>query len=119
MFKPQYHEILTVPWLAKVLNQLIMSSTGTPREPLLIANGESDGTGDGLVPIADVRALARTYCQRGVPVQFQVYKGLDHEDATAPFEAHALGFLTERLAGRPVADGCNSIGQGGSLAPPN
>ena len=117
MLKPQYHDILTVPWLAKVLNRLIMSRTGTPREPLLIANGESDATGDGLLPVADVRALARTYCQRGVPVQFQVYKGLDHEDAAAPFEARALGFLIQRLTGRPVANGCNSIGQGGSLAP--
>jgi hypothetical protein len=117
MLKPQYHDILTVPWLAKVLDQLIMSRTGTPREPLLIANGESDATGDGLLPVADVRALARTYCQRGVPVQFQVYKGLDHEDAAAPFEAHALGFLTQLLTGRSVANGCNSIGQGGSLAP--
>ena len=117
LFKPQYRDIFTVPAFANMFNRLIMSRTGTPKGPLFLANGNSDGTGDGVMVAKDVEALAHTYCQRGVSVQFHEYKGLDHGQSFAPFSAGALAFLTARLHGRPVADGCSSIGPGNSLAP--
>ena len=42
-----------------------MSRTGTPKGPLLLANGNSDSTGDGVTIAKDVEDLAHTYCQRG------------------------------------------------------
>ena len=117
LFKPQYRDIFTVPAFANMFNRLIMSRTGTPKGPLFLANGNSDGTGDGVMVAKDVEALAHTYCQRGVSVQFHEYKGLDHGQSFAPFSAGALAFLTACLHGRPVADGCSSIGPGNSLAP--
>jgi hypothetical protein len=66
---------------------------------------------------ADVEALAREYCQQGVPVTFNEYKNLDHTQAAAPFESTALAFLEARFAGLPPPNGCASIGVGNSLAP--
>jgi hypothetical protein len=117
LLKPQYANFLGIPVFASVVNHLIMSRTGTPKGPLLMAVGNADGTGDGVMVDNDVEALAHTYCQRGVSVQFSEYSGQDHDNAAVPFEAAALNFLTQRLAGLPVADGCSSIGAGNSLAP--
>ena len=77
-----------------MFNRLIMSRTGTPKGPLFLANGNSDGAGDGVMVAKDVEALAHTYCQRGVSVQFHEYKGLDHGQSFATFSAGALAFLT-------------------------
>jgi len=114
---PQYQDFFAIPLFAKINNQLIMGATGTPKGPLFIAVGNADGTGDGVMVAADVQALAHTYCERGVSVQFNQYKGDDHTQAAIPYEAGALQFLTERLSGVPVANGCSSIGAGSSLAP--
>jgi len=65
----------------------------------------------------DVEALAHTYCRRGVPVQFKVYSGDDHTEAAVPFEGAAFSFLSSRLNGASVSNGCSSIGVGNSLAP--
>ncbi len=94
-----------------------MSRTGTPKGPLLLANGNSDSTGDGVTIAKDVEDLAHTYCQPGVSVQFHEYQGLDHGQSFAPFSAEALAFLTARLNGLPVANGCGSIGAGNALTP--
>ena len=115
---PQYSNPFEVPALVKILNQLIMgTSGGTPGEPLLLGVGDSDGTGDGIMIDGDVEALAHEYCQRGVPVTFTVYPGLPHADAAVPFEAQALTFLEGQFSGSPAPNGCASIGQGNSLAP--
>ena len=84
-----------------MFNRLIMSRTGTPKGPLFLANGNSDGTGDGVMVAKDVQALAHTYCQRGVSVQFHEYKGLDHGQSFAPFSAGALAFLTRGSTAGP------------------
>jgi hypothetical protein len=115
---PKYSNPFTVPVLVRILNHLIMgTSGGTPREPLLFGVGDSDGTGDGIMIDGDVEALAHEYCQRGLPVTFTVYKGLPHTDAAVPFEAEALTFLEGRFSGLPAVNGCASIGTGNSLAP--
>jgi secretory lipase len=117
MFKPQYQDIEKIPLFVNDLNHLIMSRTGTPREPMLIGVGNSDGTGDTVMVTKDVQELAHTYCTRGVPVQFYVYKGLSHTYAAIPFETQANKFLAQRLAGQSVQDRCSSITSGNSLAP--
>lgn len=114
---PQYQDFFAIPLFAKINNQLIMGATGTPKGPLFIAVGNADGTGDGVMVADDVEALAHTYCERGVSVQFNEYQGDDHDQAAIPYEVGALQFLTERLDGVPVANGCSSIGTGSSLAP--
>lgn len=115
---PQYSDPFQIPALVSILNHLIMgTSPGRPGEPLLFGVGNADGTGDGIMIAGDVEALAHEYCQRGVPVTFDVYSGLTHANAAVPFEADALAFLEGRFLGLPVPDGCGSIGQGNSLAP--
>ncbi|HEY5318467.1 MAG TPA: lipase family protein, partial [Solirubrobacteraceae bacterium] len=118
LLKPQYQNVLAIPVFAKIINQLTMGTVpGHPAGPLFMAVGNQDGTGDGVMIAADVEALAHKYCQEGVPVTFSEYNGLDHTDASIPFEASALTFLTGLFAGLPAANGCGSIGVGNSLAP--
>ncbi len=117
LVKPAYTNILGVPLIAGITNHLIMGTAGTPTGPLFIGVGNADGTGDGVMVASDVEALAHGYCQRGVSVQFNAYKGDDHTAAAIPFEEGALTFLTQRLNGLSVANGCSSIGTGNSLAP--
>ncbi|MDQ6779409.1 MAG: lipase family protein [Actinomycetota bacterium] len=115
---PKYQNPLAIPLFAKLMNELTMGTAPThPAGPLMIAVGNRDGTGDGVMVAADVQALAHQYCQEGVPVTFSQYNGLDHTEASIPFEATALGFLEARFLGVPPVNGCGSIGAGNSLAP--
>jgi hypothetical protein len=118
LLKPQYQNFLADPTFASVINHTTMGTSSThPAEPLLMAVGNSDGTGDGVMVAADVEALAHKYCTEGVPVTFTTYQGLDHEETIAPFESSALTFLEARFAGTPAASGCAAVGTGNSLAP--
>ncbi len=117
LLRPKYQDIYKIPNFVRIGDQLIMSRSGTPRGPLFIGVGNADGTGDGIMVADDVEALAHTYCQRGVSVQFNEYSGDHHDAAAVPFEEGAFAFLTDRLAGQSVKNGCSSIGVGNSLAP--
>ena len=118
LLKPQYQNFLAVPTFTTVINDLTMGAApGNPAEPLFMAVGNQDGTGDGVMVAADVEALAHEYCEQGVPVTFSEYSGLSHEEAIAPFESTALTFLEARFTGGPAPNGCASIGTGNSLAP--
>jgi hypothetical protein len=118
LLKPQYQNLQAIPTFATVINELTMGTApGNPAEPLFLAVGNQDGTGDGVMVAADVEALAHEYCEQGVPVTFSEYSGLSHEEAIAPFESSALTFLQARFAGGPAPNGCASIGVGNSLAP--
>jgi hypothetical protein len=117
LLKPQYGNFLGIPLIAALTNHLTMSTAGTPKGPLFIGVGNSDGTGDTVMVAGDVEALAHTYCGRGVSVDFQEYKGQDHTGAALQFEPAALTFITQRLNGVPAPNNCASIGQGNSLAP--
>jgi hypothetical protein len=117
LLKPQYQNYTKVPAFVRMLNKSIMSDTGTPRGPLYIGNGVSDGTGDGVMIAKDVQQLARTYCQRGVGVQFSLYKGLNHDGGAVPYETSALNFIAERFQGISPPDDCGSIGPGNALTP--
>jgi hypothetical protein len=118
LVKPAYTNVLKIPAFVKIVNKLTMGTVpGHPEEPLLMAVGDADGTGDGVMIATDVEALAHEYCQRGVSVSLSIYKGLTHTVAAVPFEVAALAFLGERFAGVAPTDGCSSIGTGSSLAP--
>jgi hypothetical protein len=114
---PQYQDIYKIPPVVRIGDQLIMGRTGTPKGPMFMGVGNADGTGDGVMVTQDDQALAHTYCQRGVSVQFNVYNGDDHTQAAVPFEAGALSFLGQRLNGQPVANGCSTVQTGNSLDP--
>ena len=117
LLKPKDHNIFKIPSFVRFTNHLIMSRSGTPKGPLFIGVGDSDGTGDGVMVTKDDEALAHTYCKRGVSVEFNLYQGSDHTGAAVKFEQAAPAFLAARLSGRPVPNGCSSIGRGNSLAP--
>jgi hypothetical protein len=112
-----YQDIFAIPTFVRITDQLIMSRTGTPRGPLFIGVGNADGTGDGVMVAKDDQALAYTYCRRGLSVQFSEYSGDTHDNAAIPFEGDALKFLTARMNGQSVTNGCAAIGPGNSLAP--
>jgi len=117
LLKSRYHDIFKIPPFVKFTDHLIMSRTGTPKGPLFMGVGDSDGTGDGVMVTKDDEALAHTYCKRGISVEFNAYKGDDHTQAAVPFEEGAATFLGDRLDGKPVPDNCSSVGVGNSLAP--
>jgi hypothetical protein len=118
LLKRPYKRIFHVPVFVHIVNHLIMSRTGTPREPVLIEVGKKNGQkGDGVMVAADDEALAHVYCKRGLAVQFHIYKGMDHTQAAIPFEGDAFNFLNERLSGGPPVNGCATIGKGDSIAP--
>lgn len=116
---PQYSDPYQIPELVTIINHLIMGTTPgrPPGEPMLMGVGNADGTGDGIMVAGDVRELAYQYCQRGVPVTFEQYSGVQHSQAYVPFEAAALTFLKDRFTGLPAPDGCAAITPGNSLAP--
>jgi hypothetical protein len=74
-----------------------------------MAVGNADGKGDGVMDAHDVETLAREYCRSGVPVEFQEYQGVSHEEAGAFFEPQTAAFLQARLAGLPFVSNCSSV----------
>jgi hypothetical protein len=117
LLKPQYADWEKVPVFVNLYNKMIMGTAGTPNAPVFMANGDADGTGDGVMIAKDVQELAHEYCGRGVSVELNIYDGDDHDEAAVPFEEHAIAFLTDRFNGISVPDQCSSIGPGNSLAP--
>lgn len=117
MFKPQYRNFKDDPLFVRILDRDIMSRTGTPRGPLLIGVGQSDGIGDGVMVTKDVQQLAYTYCHRGIPVVFHIYQGLSHTQAGLPFLEQAQVFLEQRFENLPFQNGCPDIGPGNSITP--
>lgn len=118
LFKPQYRDVSKVPALARIFNTLIMgSAAGHPAAPILLAVGNDDGTGDGVMIARDVEALAHEYCKQGVSVQLHTYTGLDHDTAAIPFLLAAIPFLRTRLNGASTLNRCSSIGPGNTVAP--
>ena len=118
LVKHRYRHFLRVPVFARIINHLIMGTApGHPTSPMLLAVGDKDGTGDGVMVADDVEALGHEYCHQGVTVQFTRFSGADHTQAGAQFFPLAEEFLAERLAGVPFTGNCASIGKGNSLAP--
>ncbi|MGV9860490.1 lipase family protein [Gordonia sp. NPDC003425] len=107
LLKPQYPSLLDVPGISEAMAQNVMGSVGTPRAPMMLGVGDVDGRGDGVMLVADVAGLARTYCARGLPTQLRIYPKQNHTDAFLPWAADAVAYLNDRFAGRP-AGGCGA-----------
>ena len=127
LVKPQYADPRSVPAFVTTANKLIMSTGGTPNAPMFIGQGtggELEGTaaspgygaGDGVMLAGDVRTLARTYCARGVTVQYQQYP-LSHFTSVAAWMPEAMAWLTARFGGAPAPSSCGSIAAGNAIAP--
>ncbi|MGH8083285.1 MAG: lipase family protein [Lysobacter sp.] len=129
MAKPEYQQPERIPAFVEIVNDLIMSTGGTPSAPLLIrqgAGGELEGTpgnkpgigrGDGVMIAGDVRSLAREYCSRGVKVQYGQSELLSHVGATAVWIPETLLWINDRFAGRKAPENCAKIPMGNSLDP--
>ncbi len=127
--KPEYGVPESIPIYVEKVNQLIMSTGGTPSVPLYIgqgARGELEGTkgnvpgvgkGDGVMVAGDVRALALEYCSRGVKVDYRQYNGDSHVTSVAKWLPAATTWLLRRFGDQPAAENCASIAPGNSLAP--
>jgi hypothetical protein len=110
MMKPRYRYFFDVPVFKRMLDAQRMGTAAThPREPLFMANGNSDGTGDGVMNATDVEQLARHYCDEGVPVEFQEYKGASHETAGVFFDPQTGPFLLATLSGAPYPSNCATL----------
>ena len=118
LVKKKYHAFLKVRPIARTINRLIMGRTpGHPLMPMLMAVGNADGTGDHVMVVKDVQALAHEYCSEGVPVQLNVYQGAEHSVAGLQFFPAAFSYLAARFAGQPATSNCADIPVGNSLAP--
>ncbi|MGC5245736.1 lipase family protein [Gordonia sp. DT219] len=117
MVRGPFRSLLDVPAVAAALNDNIMGTAGTPRIPMFLGVGHSDATGDSVMITGDVRTLGRTFCGRGVRVDFHTYEGKSHGAAYVPFAADGFDFLAARFAGRPAIDTCAVIAPGPALAP--
>ncbi|MFJ4655316.1 lipase family protein [Nocardia sp. NPDC088792] len=109
LLRPPYQDYRTIGPLMAALERLRMGATGTPRGPLLLGVGNSDGIGDGVMIVNDVRGLAADYCRRGIAVQYREFAGLDHSAAILPFAAAAFGFTSDLFAGRAAAGDCATL----------
>jgi hypothetical protein len=118
LVKKKYHAFLKIRPIARTINRLIMGRTpGHPLMPMFMAVGNADGTGDHVMVVKDVQALAHEYCSEGVPVQLSVYQGAEHSFAGLQFFPAAFSYLAARFAGQPAASNCADIPVGNSLAP--
>nr|WP_296774233.1 lipase family protein [Rhodococcus sp. (in: high G+C Gram-positive bacteria)] len=117
MLLPEYASLLDVPEVVEAIDDNIMGSTGTPRVPILLGVGDSDGTGDTVMVTADVEGLAHEYCGRGVAVTYAQYNGQSHSDAFIPFQAQSAQFLNDRFNGAAPMSNCAVVGPGNDLSP--
>ena len=129
LVKPQFADPESIPPLLQIGNDLIMGSHGTPTTPLLIAQGAGGflagtppggpgiGPGDGVMVTGDVRTLAREYCDRGDPVQYNEYDLLGHTLTAAVWAPEAVGWIGGRFAGTAAPQDCSQIPAGNPLTP--
>jgi hypothetical protein len=107
---PDYRDLARAEPFATMLRDQTMGTIGSrPMAPILMAVGNADGTGDGAMVAADVRALASQYCEQGVPVLYQEYEGADHLAAAALFEPQTGPYLQARLSGLPPVSNCAQL----------
>ncbi|MCZ0997395.1 triacylglycerol lipase [Streptomyces mirabilis] len=130
MAKPQYADLDSVPAFVEAVNKINLGSAATPTIPGYIVQGDggvvegtfSDlpgiGTGDGVMVAGDVRALARQYCSTGDGfIKFHQYKLLSHVPTVVAWAPGAIGWLSDRFAGKTAPSDCGDIPEGNSLAP--
>jgi hypothetical protein len=119
LVKPEYADFLQIPAVASIVTHLQMGTAGRPTTPMMILNGKSDDTGDGIMVTADVKALADTYCSQGLPVQYIQLDGENHLAAGTTFVFDGLSYLAPLFAGAKPPSTCPSkAGTGGGGSTP-
>jgi len=126
---PDYPTPESLPLFVRLANTLIMGTGGTPTIPLYIgqgANGDLEwtpqnkpgiGPGDGVMIAGDVRTLARTYCAKGVTVQYEQYDLFSHTTSIGIWLLKAIDWINDRFAGKPAPQNCSSIAPGNPIDP--
>lgn len=125
--RPAYANPNTIPVYVRSVNKLIMGRTGTPSSPMFMGQGSGGqieataasktyGAGDGVMIAGDVRTLARTYCARGVRVQYRSYP-LSHFTSVPLWLPQAYSWIMDRFAGKAAPTSCGSIPAGNRVAP--
>jgi hypothetical protein len=128
LVKPEFSDRSKIPEYVAAANKLIMGTGGTPEIPLQIVQGAGGflegtkaspiwGKGDGVMLAADVRTLARQYCEKGVPVQYKEHALASHVGAALLWLPGALSWMDDRFAGKPAPQNCSSIAPGNPLTP--
>jgi hypothetical protein len=117
LLAPKYRDWKRERAIVETYNASIMGRAGTPKAPLFMAGGNSDGTGDGIAIAKDVQQLAYGYCRRGTPVQLREYAGRPHILTALVFAPEALAFIERRFAGEEAPNDCSSIERGNALDP--
>jgi Secretory lipase len=126
---PEYPTPESLRLFVELANKLIMGTGGTPTIPMFIGQGTAGdwesgtpgnrpgiGAGDGVMIAGDVRTLARSYCAKGLPVQYEQYP-LGHIGALGVWLPHAIDWIKDRFAGSPAPTNCASIATGNPLDP--
>ena len=118
---PEDRDPRDLPILQELGDLVVMGTHGTPSAPLLLRQGGAGwiegtpgdrpgiGAGDGVMIMADGRALARDYCTRGVTVDYADYPHLSHTLGAVAFAAEAVPWIDARFAGAPAPTTCGRL----------
>lgn len=129
LVKPEYANPNSIPEFVDAVNKVNMGLYPNPTIPMFIGQGAGGflegtapggpgiGPGDGVMVAGDVHALARKYCDSGVPIQYDQYDLLSHIPAAAVWWPGATKWIVDRFENRPIPNNCNTIPVGNSLAP--
>lgn len=115
LLKPEYADYQRLSPFAEISNTLTMGTAGTPRFPILMIAGNSDGTGDGVMIAADQRSLAHSLCARAVAVDYREFAGVDHTTSGIYALAQAMPFLQSRFEGKTAENNCATIAPGSRI----
>jgi len=86
-------DFLNEPDVKPIVDGLTMGQGAKPTAPMFIMNGRSsDGIGDGVMVANDVKALAASYCTRGVAVNYDEESG-EHSAVGQTFMLKAIGLV--------------------------
>jgi hypothetical protein len=130
MAEPQYANPDSAPAFVNAVNKINLGSAPTPTIPGYIAQGDGGGlegtfgdpsgigTGDGVMVVGDVRALANQYCATGdSSITYDQFDPLSHVATAVAWAPLAVSWLNDRFAGQSAPSDCGRIPAGNSLAP--
>lgn len=129
LVKPEYANPSSIPEFVDVANRANMYLYPNPTVPMFIgqaAGGLLEGTlpggpgigpGDGVMIAGDVQALARKYCDSGVPIQYDQYDLASHIIGGGVWLPGALKWIFDRFADSPLPNNCNTIPVGNDMRP--
>ncbi|MHA6759442.1 lipase family protein [Streptacidiphilus sp. PAMC 29251] len=130
MALPQFADPDSAPAFVSAVNRINLGSAPTPTIPGYIAQGDGGvqegtfghpagiGTGDGVMVVGDVRALANQYCATGDgSIKYDQYDLLSHTETAVAWAPVAAAWLNDRFAGKKAPTDCGRIAAGNSLAP--